>query len=79
MENKVVNKQIPIKSIIDIANYFDDYNQQYSPVTDNSYTMLNGSYTTKDGDIFGKEVTEDGFIKNETTSALQAERKRLLP
>ena len=29
--------------------------------------MLNGSYTTKDGDIFGKEVTEDGFIKNETT------------
>ena len=45
----------------------NDYNQQYSPVTDNSYTMLNGSYTTKDGDIFGKEVTEDGFIKNETT------------
>ena len=45
----------------------NDNNQQYSPVTDNSYTMLNGSYTTKDGDIFGKEVTEDGFIKNETT------------
>lgn len=29
MNNKVVNKQIPIKSIIDIANYFDDYKNRY--------------------------------------------------
>ena len=30
MNNKVVNKQIPIKSIIDIANYFDDYKNRYN-------------------------------------------------
>ena len=29
MNNKVVNKQIPIKSIIDVANYFDDYKNRY--------------------------------------------------
>ena len=45
----------------DKTDNVNDNNQQYSPVTDNSYTMLNGSYTTKDGDIFGKEVTEDGL------------------
>ena len=32
MENKVVNKQIPIKSIIDIANYFDDYKNRYDNI-----------------------------------------------
>ena len=30
MNNKVVNKQIPIKSIIDVANYFDDYKNRYN-------------------------------------------------
>ena len=32
MENKVVNKQIPIKSIIDVANYLDDYKNRYDNV-----------------------------------------------
>ena len=32
MENKVVNKQIPIKSIIDVANYFDDYKSRYDNI-----------------------------------------------
>lgn len=32
MENKVINKQIPIKSIIDIANYFDDYKNRYDNI-----------------------------------------------
>ena len=32
MDNKVVNKQIPIKSIIDVANYFDDYCNRYSNI-----------------------------------------------
>ena len=32
MENKVVNKQIPIKSIIDIANYFNDYKDKYDNI-----------------------------------------------
>ena len=29
MNNKVVNKQIPIKSIIDVANYLEDYKERY--------------------------------------------------
>lgn len=32
MNNKVVNKQIPIKSIIDVANYFDDYKNRYDNI-----------------------------------------------
>lgn len=32
MNNKVVNKQIPIKSIIDVANYFDDYKSRYDNI-----------------------------------------------
>ena len=32
MENKIVNKQIPLKSIIDIANYFDDYKNRYDNI-----------------------------------------------
>lgn len=30
MDNKVVNKQIPIKSVIDVANYLYDYKNKYS-------------------------------------------------
>ena len=29
MNNKVVNKQIPLKSIIDVANYLEDYKEDY--------------------------------------------------
>ena len=29
MDNKVLNKQIPLKSIIDVANYFEDYKDEY--------------------------------------------------
>ena len=32
MNNKVVNKQIPIKSIIDIANYMEDYKERYDKI-----------------------------------------------
>ena len=32
MDNRVENKQIPIKSIIDVANYFDDYCNRYSNI-----------------------------------------------
>lgn len=32
MENKVVNRQIPIKSIIDVTNYLDDYKNKYDNV-----------------------------------------------
>ena len=30
MDNKVLNKQIPIKTIVDIANYFEEYKERYS-------------------------------------------------
>ena len=29
MENRVVNKQIPIKKIIDVANYLEDCKDRY--------------------------------------------------
>ena len=29
MNNKIVNKQIPIQKIVDIANYFEDYKEKY--------------------------------------------------
>ena len=56
MNNKVVNKQIPIKSIIDVANYFDDYKNRYDNIfeqekrknknlafSDKNYEYENGS------------------------------------
>lgn len=56
MNNKVANKQIPIKSIIDIANYFDDYKNRYDNIfekeneknknldfSDKNYEYENGS------------------------------------
>lgn len=32
MDNKVVNKQIPIRTIIDVANYFDEYKNRYDNI-----------------------------------------------
>ena len=32
MNNKVVNKQISIKSIIDVANYIEDYKERYDKI-----------------------------------------------
>lgn len=29
MNNKVVNKQIPLRSIIDVANYLEDYKEKW--------------------------------------------------
>ncbi len=29
MNNKVVNKQIPLKTIIKVANYLEDYKDKY--------------------------------------------------
>ena len=29
MDNKVINKQIPVKSIIDVANYLENYKDDY--------------------------------------------------
>jgi hypothetical protein len=56
VNNKVVNKQIPIKSIIDVANYFGDYKNRYDNIfeqekiknkdvdfSDKNYEYENGS------------------------------------
>ena len=32
MNNKIVNKQIPISKIVDIANYFEDYKDRYDEI-----------------------------------------------
>lgn len=32
LNNKVVNKQISIKSIIDVANYIEDYKEKYDKI-----------------------------------------------
>ncbi len=32
MNNKVVNKQIPIKLIIEIANHFESYKEKYDKI-----------------------------------------------
>ena len=32
MNNKIVNKQIPMQKIIDIANYLEDYKEKYDEI-----------------------------------------------
>ena len=32
MNNKVVNKQISLRTILDIANYFEDYKERYEEI-----------------------------------------------
>lgn len=32
MNNKVVNKQIPLRSIIDVANYLEDYKEKWDKI-----------------------------------------------
>ncbi len=32
MNNKIVNRQIPIKKIIDVANYLEDYKDKYDEI-----------------------------------------------
>lgn len=76
MENKVVNKQIPIKSIIDVANYLDDYKNRYDNVfekeemqnknldyADKNYEHENGSTELRYTVrlVNGKEMTETDY------------------
>ena len=76
MENKVVNKQIPIKSIIDVANYLDDYKNRYDNVfekekmqnknlnyADKNYEHENGSAELRYTVrlVNGKEMTETDY------------------
>jgi hypothetical protein len=76
MENKVVNKQIPIKSIIDIANYFGDYKNRYDnifeqekeknkdlPYSEKHFEHENGSTDLKYTIKFrnGKDMTESDY------------------
>ena len=76
MENKVVNKQIPIKSIIDVANYLDDYKNRYDNVfekeemqnknldySEKNYEHENGSTELRYTVrlVNGKEMTETDY------------------
>lgn len=76
MENKVVNKQIPIKSIIDIANYFDDYKNRYDNIFEKeieknknlSYSEKNFEYENGNTELRytvkfanGKDMTETDY------------------
>lgn len=76
MENKVVNKQIPIKTIIDVANYFDDYKNRYDnifekekiknknlPFGEKNYEYENGNTELRYTVKFrnGKDMTESDY------------------
>lgn len=76
MENKVVNKQIPIKSIIDVANYLDDYKNRYDNIfqkeemqnknleySEKNYEHENGSTELRYTVklVNGKEMTETDY------------------
>ena len=76
MENKVVNKQIPIKTIIDLAKYFDDYQNRYDnifekekiknknlPFGEKNYEYENGNTELRYTVKFrnGKDMTESDY------------------
>lgn len=76
MENKVVNKQIPIKTIIDLAGIFDDYKARYDkifqdeerknknlPFGEKNYEYQNGSSELRYTVVLrnGKSMTESDY------------------
>lgn len=76
MNNKVVNKQIPLKSIIDVANYLEDYKERWDkifqqeneknqnkPFGEKNYEYENGSTVMKYTIEFhnGKNITESDY------------------
>lgn len=76
MENKIVNKQIPITTIIDIANYFDSYMAKYADIfekereknkglaySERNYEYENGSAEVRYTVKFhnGKNMTETDY------------------
>ncbi len=76
MNNKVVNKQIPLESLIDIANYLEDYkerwdkifqqeeqNNQNKPYAEKKYEYERGSTNIKYTIDFhnGKNITESDY------------------
>lgn len=76
MENKVVNKQIPLRSIIDVANYLEDYKEKWDKIFqqendknknkafgEKNYEYENGSTIMKYTIEFhnGKNITESDY------------------
>lgn len=62
MNNKIVNKQIPIKSIIDVANYLEDYKERYDKLFKEDEERNKGkAFTEKDYQY------ENSYIKLEYT------------
>lgn len=65
MENKVVNKQIPIKTIIDLADYFEDYKKRYDVIFEKEREKNKGlSYSERNFEY------EDGFVSLKYTIVL---------
>lgn len=62
MNNKVINKQIPIKSIIDVANYLEDYKGRYDK-------LFKEDEEKNKGKAFGEKnyEYENGYAKLEYT------------
>lgn len=76
MNNKVVNKQIPLRSIIDVADYFESYKERYDKIfQQENEKNKNKSYGEKDfeyenGNTYirytiefhnGKKITESDY------------------
>lgn len=76
MNNKVLNRQIPLKTVIDIANYFEDYKDEYIrkfeidkknnenlPSEEREWKFQNGSAEVKYTISFysGKIITESDY------------------
>ena len=62
MNNKVVNKQISIKSIIDVANYIEDYKERYDKIFQDEENKNKGkSFGEKNYDY------ENGYTRLEYT------------
>ena len=76
MNNKVVNKQIPLRSIIDVADYFESYKERYDKIfQQENERNKNKSYGEKDfeyenGNTYirytiefhnGKKITESDY------------------
>lgn len=76
MNNKIVNKQIPINKIIDVANYLEDYKDKYNEIfekekeknkdltfSEKNYEYENGSTAIKYTIAFynGQILTESDY------------------
>ena len=64
MENKVVNKQITMESIVDVANRLEDYKETYEEILDAYNTGYTIIFSIKSyGSRIFVEKTEDSCMR----------------